>query len=33
MKWKNRDINIEEQANISQFSKLDDTGTLLRLFE
>ena len=33
MKWKNRDINVEEQANISQFSKLDDTGTLLRLFE
>ena len=33
MKWKNCDINVEEQANIPQFSKLDDIATLLRLFE
>ena len=33
MKWKNCDINVEEQANIPQFSKLDDIRTLLRLFE
>ena len=33
MKWKNRDINIMKQANIPKFSKLDNIGTLLRLFE
>ena len=33
MKWKNRDINIVEQENIPQFSKLDDIGTPLRFFE
>ena len=33
MKWKNRDINVAEQASIPKFSKLDDIGTPLRLFE
>ena len=33
MKWENRDINVVEQTNIPKFSKLDNTGTLLRLFE
>ena len=33
MKWENRDINVLEQANIPQFSRLDDIGTPLRLFE
>ena len=33
MKCKNRDINVVEQENIPQFSKLDDVGTSLRLFE
>ena len=33
MKLENRDINVVEQANIPQFSKLDDVGTPLRLFE
>ena len=33
MKWGNRDINVAEQANIPKFSKLDDIGTPLRLFE
>ena len=33
MKWENSDFNVAEQANISKFSKLDDTGTPLRLFE
>ena len=32
MKWKNRDINIAEQGNILQFSKLDDIGAPLKLF-
>ena len=31
MKWKNRDTNVIEQANISKFSQLDDVGTPLRL--
>ena len=31
MKWKNCDVNVEEQANISKFSKLDDIATPLRL--
>ena len=33
MKWGNRDINVVEQINIPQFSKLDDVGTPLRFFE
>ena len=33
MKWENRDLNIAEQAKIPKFSKLDDTGTILRLLE
>ena len=33
MKWKNRDVIAAEQTNIPQFSKLDDIGTPLRLFE
>ena len=33
MKWENRDINVLEQTNIPQFSRLDDIGTPLRLFE
>ena len=33
MKWENCDINVLEQASIPQFSRLDDIGTLLRLFE
>ena len=33
MKWKNRDVNVVEQANIPKFSKLDDIGTPLRFFE
>ena len=33
MKWENCDINVVEQANIPQFSKLDDIGTPLRFFE
>ena len=32
MKLKNRDINVVEQGNILQFSKLDDIGTPLKLF-
>ena len=33
MKWKNRDINVVEQANIPKFSKLNDIVTLFRLLE
>ena len=33
MQWENRDTNIVEQASIAKFSKLDDIGTPLRLFE
>ena len=33
MKWKNRDVNVVEQANIPQFSELDDIGTPIRFFE
>ena len=33
MNWKNRDINVAEQASIPKFSKLDDIGIPLRLFE
>ena len=33
MKWENRDINVAEQANITKFSKLDNIGAPLRLFE
>ena len=33
MKWENRDINVLELANIPRFSRLDDIGTPLRLFE
>ena len=33
MKWKDRDVIVAEQTNIPQFSKLDDIGTPLRLFE
>ena len=33
MKWENCDINVLKQANIPQFSKLDDIGTPFRLFE
>ena len=33
MKWGNRDFNVVEQENIPKFSKLDDIGTHLRLFE
>ena len=29
----NRDINVVEQADIPKFSKLDNTGTPLKLFE
>ena len=33
MKWENRDINVVEPSIISQFSKLHDKVTPLRLFE
>ena len=33
MKWRNGDINVVEQANIPKFSKPDNLGTPLRLFE
>ena len=33
MRWENRDINVEEKANIPKFSKLDHIGTPARLFE
>ena len=33
MKWENRDANVVEEANIPKFSKLDNIGTPLRLFE
>ena len=33
MKWGNGDINVVEQANIPKFSKPDNLGTPLRLFE
>ena len=33
MKWENHYINVVEQANIPQCSKLDNVETLLRLFE
>ena len=33
MKWKNRNINVVEWANIQKFSKLDNIGTPLILFE
>ena len=33
MKWENRDIIVLEQTNIPQFSKLDDIGIPLRIFE
>ena len=32
-KWKIREINVAEQANIPHFSELGDIGTPLRLFE
>ena len=32
-KWKIRDINLAKQTNIPKFSKLDDIGTPLKLFE
>ena len=31
MEWENCDVNVAERANISKFSKLDDTVTPLRL--
>ena len=33
MKSESRDINVVKQANIPQFSKLDDIGTPLTIFE
>lgn len=33
MRWENRDINVEEKANIPKFNKLDHIGTPVRLFE
>ena len=33
MKWGNRDINAVEQESILRFSKPDNIGTPLRLFE
>ena len=33
IKWANRDINVEEWANIPKFSVLDDLVTPLRLLE
>ena len=33
IKEENRNINVAEQTNIPQFSKLDNIGTPLRLFE
>ena len=33
MKWENHDINVEEWANIPNFSALDDLVTPLRLLE
>ena len=33
MKWKNRYINVVEQANIPQFSRLDNIVTPLKRFE
>ena len=33
MKWANHDINVEEWANIPNFSALDDLVTPLRLLE
>ena len=33
MKWKNRDINVEERANIPKFSKLADKVNSFRLLE
>ena len=34
LKWKNRDANVVEQANIPKFSKLDDIGIpFIRLFK
>ena len=33
MKWESWDINVVERADVSKFSKLDDIGTPLRLFE
>ena len=32
-KWENRDIDVTEQESIPYFSKLDDIGTPVRLFE
>ena len=33
MNWENRDTNVVKHANISKFSKLDNIGTPLGLFE
>ena len=33
MKWENRNVNVEEHANIPQFNKQDDAGAPLRLSE
>ena len=33
VKWENYDINVVQQAYIRKFSKLDNIGTPLRLFE
>ena len=33
MKWENFDVNVVDQTNIPQFSKLNNIGTNLRLFE
>ena len=33
MKWESVDINVVEQANTVKFSKLDNIGAPLRLFE
>ena len=32
MRWENRDTNVVEQANIPNFSKVDDIETPLVLF-
>ena len=33
MKWENCDINVLEQTNIPQFSRIDDIGTPPRLLK
>ena len=33
MKWEDPDINVVEQGNIPKFSKVDNIGASLRLFE